>query len=180
MVDKLYQLGLRSRQKIRSRKISESEKKSLILSINNASGELTIKEQDFSNTLGAICRSINVYIFIADLLTTLVIMISSLTYAGIMIRNLANSKKKIIEQNDNLQVINAGLDKFVFNVTHDLRSPLISLVGLTDLIEEETSIEQIKSYTLMMKNSLEKQDQFINEMLTFIKRSVQTKFTVTH
>jgi signal transduction histidine kinase len=169
MVDKLYQLGLRSRQKIRSRKISESEKKSLILSINNASGELTIKEQDFSNTLGAICRSINVYIFIADLLTTLVIMISSLTYAGIMIRNLANSKKKIIEQNDNLQVINAGLDKFVFNVTHDLRSPLISLVGLTDLIEEETSIEQIKSYTLMMKNSLEKQDQFINEMLTFIK-----------
>jgi len=26
-----------------------------------------------------------------------------------------------MEQNDSLQVINAGLDKFVFNVTHDLR-----------------------------------------------------------
>lgn len=169
MVNKLYQLGLQSRQKIRSGKISDAEKKSLILSINTVSEGLTIKEQAFSNTLGAICRSIDVYIFIADLLVTLVIVISSFTYAGIMIRNLANSKKKIIEQNDNLQVINAGLDKFVFNVTHDLRSPLISLVGLTDLIEEETSIQQIKSYTLMMKNSLEKQDQFINEMLTFIK-----------
>ncbi|MDB4903936.1 MAG: His Kinase (phospho-acceptor) protein [Mucilaginibacter sp.] len=169
MVNKLYQLGLQSRQKIRSGKISGAEKKSLILSIDNISAELTIKEQAFSNTLGAICRSIDVYIFIADLLVTLVIVISSFSYAGIMIRNLANSKKKIIEQNDNLQVINAGLDKFVFNVTHDLRSPLISLVGLTDLIEEETSIQQIKSYTLMMKNSLEKQDQFINEMLTFIK-----------
>jgi signal transduction histidine kinase len=169
MVDKLYQLGLLSQQKIRSGKISDAEKKSLILSINNISGELTIKEQAFSNTLGTISRAINIYIFIADLIITLVIVISSLSYAGIMIRKLANSKKKIIEQNDNLQVINAGLDKFVFNVTHDLRSPLNSLVGLIDLIDEETDLQQIKSYTLIMKNSLEKQDQFINEMLTFIK-----------
>jgi signal transduction histidine kinase len=169
MVDKLYQIGLQSRQKIRLGKISELERKSLILSINNISAKLTIKEEAFSNTLGAICRSINVYIFIADLLTTLVIVISSLSYAGIMIRNLANSKKKIIEQNDNLQVINAGLDKFVFNVTHDLRSPLSALVGLINLVEKETDPRQIKSHTLMMKSSLEKQDQFINEMLTFIK-----------
>jgi signal transduction histidine kinase len=169
MVDKLYQLGLSSHQRMVSGKISDAEKKSLILSINNISGELTIKEQAFSNTLGAICRSINLYVFIADLLITLVIIISSFSYAGIMIRNLANSKKKIIEQNDELQLINSGLDKFVFNVTHDLRSPLSSLVGLIDLIGEETSMEQIKSYTLMMRDSLEQQDQFINEMLTFIK-----------
>ena len=169
LVNKLHQLGLQSRQRIVSGEISATEKKSLILSISNISGDLTIKEKAFSNTLGTISRSINLYVFIADVLTTLIIVISSLSFAGIMIRNLNNSKKKIIEQNDNLQVINAGLDKFVFNLTHDLRSPLVALIGLIDLIDEETDIGQIKAYTLMMKSSLEKQDLFINEMLTFIK-----------
>jgi len=86
-----------------------------------------------------------------------------------MMRNQAKSKRKILEQNDQLTMINAGLDKFVFNVTHDLRAPLRSLVGLIDLIDEETKLEQIKEYNLMIRNSLEKQDEFINEMLTFVK-----------
>jgi signal transduction histidine kinase len=169
MLNNLHQLGLLSHQKITSGKISAAEKKSLILSISNISAELTIREQAFSDTLGTISRTINLYVFIADVLVTLVIVISSLSFAGIMIRNLDKSKIKIIEQNDNLQVINAGLDKFVFNLTHDLRSPLVALIGLIDLIDDETDMEQIKEYTLMMKESLEKQDLFINEMLTFIK-----------
>jgi signal transduction histidine kinase len=167
-VDKLYQLGLQSYQKVISGKISDSEKKSLIISINSISESLTIKQQAFSNILGAISRTVNLDVFIADLVIILVIVTSSFSYAGIMIRNLTNSKKKIIEQNNELQLINAGLDKFVFNVTHDLRSPLTSIIGLINMIDEETDPKQIKSYTLMMKNSLEKQDQFINEMLTFI------------
>jgi signal transduction histidine kinase len=169
MVNNLHRLGLQARQKITSGKISAAEKKSLILSISNTSADLTIREQAFSDTLGEISRTINLYVFIADVLVTLIIVISSLSFAGIMIRNLDKSKIKIIEQNDNLQVINAGLDKFVFNLTHDLRSPLVALIGLIDLIDDETDMEQIKSYTLMMKESLEKQDLFINEMLTFIK-----------
>ncbi|MGZ3822986.1 MAG: sensor histidine kinase, partial [Mucilaginibacter sp.] len=169
MVGRLNQLGLEAHQKISARKISAEEKKSMILAISNISAKLTIKEEAFSDTLGKVTRTINLYVFIANVLITLVIIFSSLAYAAIMIRNLANSKKQIIEQNGKLQVINAELDKFVFNVTHDLRSPLASLVGLIDLIDEETDLEQIKEYTLMMKGSLEKQDMFINEMLTFIK-----------
>jgi signal transduction histidine kinase len=169
MVSELHRLGLISRQKIISGKISAAEKKSLILQINNISGQLTIREEAFSNVLGAISREIESYIFIADLLVTLVIVISSFSYAGIMVRNLDNSNMKIIEQNDSLQLINTGLDKFVFTVTHDLRSPLGGLLGLIELIDDETDLEQIKSYTSMMKKSLEKQDQFIIEMLTFIK-----------
>jgi signal transduction histidine kinase len=169
LVNKLRQIGIQSRNKITTGKISAAEKKSLILSISNLSAELTIKEQAFSDTLGAICRTINLYIFTANVLIILVILISSLSYAGIMINKLADSRKKIVEQNDNLQVINSGLDKFVFNVTHDLRSPLVALIGLITLIDEETDPEQIKLYILMMKESLEKQDHFINEMMLFIQ-----------
>ena len=169
MVSELHQLGLTSRQKIISGEISPAEKKSLILQINNISGQLTIREEAFSNVLGAISREIDSYIFVADLLVTLVIVVSSFSYASIMVRNLDNSNMKIVEQNESLQLINTGLDKFVFTVTHDLRSPLGGILGLIELIEDETDLEQIKSYTSMMKKSLEKQDQFIIEMLTFIK-----------
>ncbi len=169
LVNNLQNLGLQVREKIISGKIQAAEKRSMILAISNISADLTIKEQAFSNTMGAISRTINLYVFIADLFITLVIVIGSLSFAWIMIRNLAESKMKIIEQNDSLQLINAGLDKFVVNVTHDLRSPLIGLIGLIGLITEEDDMGQIKSYTLMMKDSLEKQDQFIVEMLAFLK-----------
>jgi signal transduction histidine kinase len=169
MVKKLHQLGLLSHQKIIEKKISLAGKKSLILSISNISAQLTVEERSFSDTLGAICRTINLDVFIANVLISLIIVVSLLLYFGILIRNQAKSKKKIIEQNNSLQLINAGLDKFVFNVTHDLRSPLASLLGIINLIDEENDPEQIKSYTSSMKNSLEKQDQFIHEMLAVIK-----------
>jgi signal transduction histidine kinase len=168
-VNELHQLGLQTHQKISAGKISGVEKKALILAISNVSGKMTVQGKSFSGTLGDISRKINLYVFLANVLITLVIVFSSLASAAIMIRNLSNSKKKIMEQNENLQVINAGLDKFVFNVTHDLRSPLASLAGLIGLMDEETDLDQIKAYTLMMKESLEKQDRFINEMLTFVK-----------
>ncbi|MDB5152715.1 MAG: His Kinase (phospho-acceptor) protein [Mucilaginibacter sp.] len=168
-VIKINELGIQAHQKVSSGNISAAEKRSLILAINNIFGKNAHGGGAFSKTLGDISRKVSLYVFIVNVLIMLVIVYSSLSSAAIMIRNLANSKQKILEQNENLQVINAGLDKFVFNVTHDLRSPLASLVGLIDLIDDETDLDQIKEYTLMMKGSLEKQDSFINEMLTFIK-----------
>ncbi|MDP9081965.1 MAG: HAMP domain-containing histidine kinase [Bacteroidota bacterium] len=169
LVNKLHQIGLQSHPEVAEGKLSPARKKLLIVSISNISADLTIKEQAFSDTLGVICRKINLYLFIGNVLITLVILSNSLAYAGIMIRKLSNSRKKIVEQNSDLQLINAGLDKFVFNITHDLRSPLVALIGLIELIDEESDIVQIKLYILMMRESLEKQDHFINEMMLFIQ-----------
>jgi len=169
MVDSLHQLGYQARAKMSSGGISTVEKKKMILAIGDISNHLTVKEEAFSNTLGRLSRNTRLYLFVGDVLIILIIVISSLSYAGIMMRNLDNSRKEVSEQNHNLQVINAGLDKFVFNVTHDLRSPLVSLVGLIELMDEETDVNQIKAYTVLMKDSLEKQERFISEMLIFIK-----------
>src|SRR5207302_3172954 len=124
MINELDQIGETAHTEIKKGGMSDDEKKAMILAINQNSAQLTLKEQAFSETLGNISRTINTYIFIANVLITLVIVFCSLSSAAIMIRNLAKSKKEITEQNERLQVINAGLDKFVFNVTHDLRSPL--------------------------------------------------------
>jgi signal transduction histidine kinase len=169
MINDLDQIGAAAHADIMKGGMSEDEKRAMILAINKNSAALTLKEQAFSETLGNISRQINTYVFAINVFITLVVVFCALTSAAIMIRNLANSKKKIIEQNEKLQLINAGLDKFVFNVTHDLRSPLASIMGLINLMDDESDPMQIKAYTLMIKESLEKQDRFINEMLTFIK-----------
>ncbi|WP_183558428.1 sensor histidine kinase [Mucilaginibacter sp. SP1R1] len=169
ILNKIIQIASKAHQKIAQGKISGEERKALILSIRDLSARSAAKGEDFRNTLGAIIRTTKIWVFIANVLITIVIVISSLSYAGIMIRNLADSKRKIIEQNEKLEVINSELDKFVYNVTHDLRSPLTALAGLIGLINDETDLDQIRAYTLMMKGSLEKQDRFINEMLIFVK-----------
>lgn len=155
--------------KIQKGKMSDAEKETVINAINKNSGLLTTEAQTFSDSLGDISRKLNAYVFAANVLITLIIVFCSLTSAAIMIRSLSRSQKKIMEQNENLQQINAGMDKFVFNVTHDLRSPLASIMGLTRLVDDERNFEQVKEYTLMIKECVEKQDRFINEMLTFIK-----------
>ncbi|HTD41029.1 MAG TPA: HAMP domain-containing sensor histidine kinase, partial [Mucilaginibacter sp.] len=169
MINELDRIGATAHTEIMKGGMSQDEKRAMILTINKNSASLTEKEQAFSEILGNISRQINTYVFAANVFITLVIVFCSLTSAAIMIRNLSNSKKKIIEQNESLQLINAGLDKFVFNVTHDLRSPLASIMGLINLMDDESDLVKIKAYTLMIKGSLEKQDRFINEMLTFIK-----------
>jgi len=169
MVISLSNLGNQSRNKIITGNISLKEKKILILSIENLSQKLTLKEQAFSDTLGIISRKINAYVFYSNVFITLVIIISALSFAGIMIRNLNKSHRKIIKQKDDLQKINISLDNFVFNVTHDLRSPLNSLLGLVNLIEDETDPDQIKEYTQLIKKNIDKQDLFIKEMLASIK-----------
>jgi len=169
MIYDLDRIGALAHAEIVKGAMSEDEKHAMITAINKNSAALTLKEEAFSETLGNISRQINTYVLVANVLITLIIVFCALTSAAIMIRNLSKSQKKIIEQNERLQLINAGLDKFVFNVTHDLRSPLASIMGLINLMDDETDLEQIKEYTIMIKESLERQDRFINEMLSFIK-----------
>jgi signal transduction histidine kinase len=55
---------------------------------------------------------------------------------------------------------------------------LTSILGLIRLVDKENDLGHIKEYSLMIKDSLEKQDRFINEMLTFVK-SKHTGITIT-
>lgn len=169
MIYDLDRIGESAHVKITKGMMTEDEKHAMIIAINKKSAAQTVKEEAFSDALGNISRRINTYVLVANVLITLIIVFCSLTSAAIMIGKISKSQKKIIEQNERLQLINAGLDKFVYNVTHDLRSPLASIMGLINLMDGETDLEQIKEYTLKMKESLERQDRFINEMLIFIK-----------
>jgi signal transduction histidine kinase len=146
-------------------KLSAQEKNDLVASVNDLTTKLTVQEAAFSDDLGIICRKVNVYVFTANVLIMLIIVIGAVLYTGRVIHNIEYGRKKIAVQNKHLSAVNNELDQLIYSVTHDLRSPLASLNGLVELIDMQTDIGEIKEFTKMMKISIDKQNAFINTIL---------------
>ncbi|MBW4888751.1 HAMP domain-containing histidine kinase [Mucilaginibacter sp. HMF5004] len=168
-IDQLNQIATKAHQEISIAKQLRNDRQELILRINYISDKLDIAQQSFSSSLNTCCLRLNHYVFIADLFITLIIIGGSLLYAILMIRRLNKSKKIISGQYYELKAINEDLDKFTYNIAHDLRSPILSLTALVGIVEAETDLSQINTYTALMRLSLENQDKFIAEILSSIK-----------
>jgi len=169
MVEQLHQTGLNAHALITSQNVSHTQKDQLISAINGISAQLTIKQQAFSDTLGIISRQINFWVFLVNVIVTLFIIGNIIVFVWVTFRSMQLAQNKIIEQNNNLQALNTDLDKVIYNVSHDLRSPLNSLTGLISLIDNEKNLDEIKVYTALMLESVNKQGKFINDILQSVK-----------
>lgn len=67
--------------------------------------------------------------------------------------------------NMELRKINAELDNFVYRVSHDLRAPIASMMGLINLIRIEKSTDQKDTYVSKLEKTAMMQDEFIQEIL---------------
>jgi signal transduction histidine kinase len=77
-------------------------------------------------------------------------------------------------QNAELKKINKELDSFVYSVSHNLRAPLMSVLGLLDLAKHEshenTALDQ---YFAMMESSIHKLDETVKEILDYSRNARQ-------
>lgn len=73
--------------------------------------------------------------------------------------------------NVDLKKTNDELDRFVYSVSHDLRAPLASLSGLIELTATETIEPELLEYLTMMKQSVQKLDGFILDILDYSRNS---------
>ncbi|MGK7389836.1 MAG: sensor histidine kinase [Candidatus Cyclobacteriaceae bacterium M2_1C_046] len=87
----------------------------------------------------------------------------------ISIRRATEEKMKV--SNIKLRKANAELDNFVYSVSHDLRAPIASVLGLANLAKQEKSLAMMKKYISMIENSAEKQDAFIKDILDLSRNS---------
>lgn len=92
----------------------------------------------------------------------------------IIIQSSRRSEKKfelvaedLNKQNIELQKINDELDRFVYSVSHDLRAPLASSLGLIELSKGEKSIEKVLYYNLLKEKSLRRLDDYVNSLIDF-------------
>lgn len=87
------------------------------------------------------------------------------------ITELKKSQLRLIDKNRDLQKVNSELDSFVYRVSHDLRAPLTSILGLISLMKIETSHEKISEYIELQERSIQKLDLFIKEIINLSRNS---------
>jgi signal transduction histidine kinase len=79
----------------------------------------------------------------------------------------------LADQNDKLIKINKELDSFVYSVSHNLRAPLMSVLGLLNLAKKENTNKNLHQYHEMMENSIQKLDNTLKEILEYSRNSRQ-------
>jgi signal transduction histidine kinase len=86
-----------------------------------------------------------------------------------------NERKKVEKQmkeyNESLVKTNHELDNFVYRVSHDLRAPIASILGLVGLTKLEESLPMVRNQIDMIGNSAEKLDAFIRDILDLSRNS---------
>lgn len=75
-------------------------------------------------------------------------------------------RKKVEEE---LKVRNTELDNFVYKVSHDLRAPLSSILGLINLANMPGNDDSLVEYMKLIKKKVEQLDHFINDVLSHSK-----------
>ena len=80
-------------------------------------------------------------------------------------------RKALEASNNRLKKTNNELDRFVYSVSHDLRAPLASVLGLLEYTMSETQEEEVLQDLGMMKGSIEKLDRFILDILDYSRNA---------
>jgi signal transduction histidine kinase len=80
-------------------------------------------------------------------------------------------KKALLKSNDELKKSNKELDSFVYSVSHDLRAPLSSMLGVVGLCEMGTLDPFMLKNVTLLKTSIKKLDGFIIDILDYSRNS---------
>ncbi len=79
------------------------------------------------------------------------------------------TRVELQEKNDELKRTNAELNRFVYSVSHDLRAPLMSLLGLIHLVRAEDSADEQVQFFDLMEKSVKKMDNYIQTTLEYYR-----------
>jgi PAS domain S-box-containing protein len=83
------------------------------------------------------------------------------------------AEEEVLRKNIELQKTNSELDRFVYSASHDLRAPLLSLLGLINISSIEAIAEDLpqKERLGMMRRTILKLDNFIKDILHYSRNS---------
>lgn len=112
------------------------------------------------------------------------ILKSNLTRLPAAIRNAINKKKAELDnaiannslrvQNEELKKLNQELDRFVYSTSHNLRAPLLSVLGLVRLSQQEiqsNNTKDLPQYFSMMEKSITTLDHTLRQIIDYSKNA---------
>ena len=83
------------------------------------------------------------------------------------------AERTLRKQNEELVKINKELDSFVYSVSHNLRAPLMSVLGLINLVqlENKKDANNLNNYFQMIQHSIYKLDDTLKEILDYSRNA---------
>lgn len=83
--------------------------------------------------------------------------------------SMHKARVELHKKNEELRKTNAELNRFVYSVSHDLRAPLMSILGLINLAKVDESDEGRIQYFELMEKSVDKMDNYIQTTLEYYR-----------
>jgi signal transduction histidine kinase len=114
---------------LRNTQLSHSVKSALILRISTINRRLTFNQQGFSTVLGKASRFIATSLIFTNIFFILLILVTAGLFARKMFRQLIESKKEIITQNN-------AKSEFMSIASHELKTPLTSMKASLQILEK--------------------------------------------
>ena len=87
------------------------------------------------------------------------------------ISEIKNAELDLLAKNQELIGLNSELDRFVYSISHDLRAPIASVLGLIDLTKSTDSQEETKEMLEMQSVALKRMDQYICDVLDYSRNA---------
>ncbi len=94
----------------------------------------------------------------------------AITIGGILTTKHVENLLK--EKNEQLNKTNNELDQFVYSISHDLRAPLTSVMGILQVLKTDVSaLAHVNLYLEMISKSVTRLDNYIREVLSISRNS---------
>jgi PAS domain S-box-containing protein len=85
------------------------------------------------------------------------------------ITQMKEAEEKLQRYAHELEKANSELDQLVYKTSHDLRAPLVSVLGLISITQAEADTHIQQEYLTLMAKSIKKLDSFIKDIISFSK-----------
>ncbi|TAM97432.1 MAG: hybrid sensor histidine kinase/response regulator [Chitinophagaceae bacterium] len=82
-----------------------------------------------------------------------------------------NTRKELERKMEELEKANDELSRFIYSASHDLRSPLMSVLGIINLSKLDHSITDPNGYVAMIEASVLKLDRFVQKIIEYYKNN---------
>jgi two-component system sensor histidine kinase/response regulator len=97
----------------------------------------------------------------------------------LQMKELTQHLKEVEKENNRLRELNEKKNRIFSMLSHDLRSPFQSLLGLSEILSSEAesmSVEEIIEFSGILNNAIKKQYELLNHVLDWAR--LQTNKTV--
>lgn len=128
--------------------------------------------------LGEVQRPSELYIRISFVFNYFISLTISVLAVYFLMSLNKQSEEELIQKEDfanqknaELQKVNEALDRFVYSVSHDLRSPLSSILGLINLANLTQDPAELNQIIKMIQGRVHAQDNFIREIIDYSRNT---------